>query len=240
MSPLLPDLRLVGALIPGERSTRADLPSPCIRTAPASTRARSADARAGRWPRWSPAHAASAPRTAGRSSGCPDRSSSRCRSPTSGTTWAREDKRCCTAGRGRGRATGPTRCWRAPGRRRPGDPARTRCPWRLVASASLACHPQARATQTWHSVTLPMAARLDVLDDAAVVVAGVDLRAHLRGDAGLPGSLADEPRLLHVVRERLLAVDVLLQLQGGQRGERVRVLGGADNDGVELARDGRR
>ena len=78
------------------------------------------------------------------------------------------------------------------------------------------------------------AARLDVLDDAAVVVAGVDLRAHLRGDAGLPGGLADEPRLLHVVRERLLAVDVLLQLQGGQRGERVRVLGGADNDGVEL------
>ena len=37
-----------------------------------------------------------------------------------------------------------------------------------------------------------------------------------------------------VVGERLLAVDVLLQLQRRQRGEGVRVLGGADDHGVEL------
>ncbi len=77
-------------------------------------------------------------------------------------------------------------------------------------------------------------AALDQLDDAPVVVAGVNLGAHLRRDAGLRRSLADDARLVHVVGERLLAVDVLLQLQRGQRGERVRVLGGADDDGVEL------
>ena len=35
--------------------------------------------------------------------------------------------------------------------------------------------------------------------------------------------------------QRLLAVDVLAQLQGRQRGEGVGVLGGAHDDGVELA-----
>ena len=34
-------------------------------------------------------------------------------------------------------------------------------------------------------------AGLDQLDDAAVVVVGVDLVAHLRGDLGLGGGLAD-------------------------------------------------
>ncbi len=62
----------------------------------------------------------------------------------------------------------------------------------------------------------------------------MDLRAHLRDDAGLRGGLANDARLLHVVGERLLAVDVLLQLERGQRGEGVRVLGGADEHGVEL------
>ncbi len=76
---------------------------------------------------------------------------------------------------------------------------------------------------------------LHQLDDAAVVVAGVDLRAHLRRDAGGRGGFADDARLLHVVGERLLAVDVLPQLQRGQRGEGVGVLGGADHHGVELA-----
>jgi len=78
-------------------------------------------------------------------------------------------------------------------------------------------------------------AGLHDLDDAAIVVAGVDLRAHLRDDAGLRGGLADDARLLDVVGERLLAVDVLLQLERGQRGKGVRVLGGADEHGVELA-----
>ena len=83
-------------------------------------------------------------------------------------------------------------------------------------------------------------AGLHELDDAAVVVAGVDLRAHLRDDAGLRGGLADDARLLDVVGERLLAVDVLLQLERGQRGEGVRVLGGADDARRRTRRDDRR
>ena len=78
-------------------------------------------------------------------------------------------------------------------------------------------------------------AALDQLDDAAIVVARVDLRAHLRRHAGRGRRLADHARLRDVVRERLLAVDVLLQLERRQRGERVGVLGRAHHDGVEVA-----
>ena len=63
----------------------------------------------------------------------------------------------------------------------------------------------------------------------------MDLRPHLRGDTGLGRGLADDPRFRDVVAQRLLAVDVLLELQRRQRREGVRVLGGADDDGVELA-----
>ena len=77
-------------------------------------------------------------------------------------------------------------------------------------------------------------AGLDQLDDAAVVVVGVDLGAHLGGDLGLGGGLADDPGLADVVGQRLLAVDVLAELQGRQGGEGVGVLGGADDDGVEV------
>ena len=68
-------------------------------------------------------------------------------------------------------------------------------------------------------------AGLDQFDDAAVVVSRMDLGAHLRGDAGLGCGFADDARFLHVVSEGLFAVDVLLQLQGRQRGKCVGVLG---------------
>jgi hypothetical protein len=61
----------------------------------------------------------------------------------------------------------------------------------------------------------------------------VDLRSHLRGDAGFAGRFADDAGLPDAVRQRLLAIDVLAELQRGERGEGVRVLGGADDDGVE-------
>src|SRR5262249_23948841 len=51
-------------------------------------------------------------------------------------------------------------------------------------------------------------AGLHQLDDAAVVVAGVDLRAYLRDALPLAGRLGDDARLVDGVRERLLAVDV--------------------------------
>jgi hypothetical protein len=65
-------------------------------------------------------------------------------------------------------------------------------------ASSSDCSPQARDTHTWHSDPAD-GARLHELDDAAVVVAGVDLRAHLRRDAGLCRRLADHARLLNVV-----------------------------------------
>ena len=86
-----------------------------------------------------------------------------------------------------------------------------------------------------HVVHRPDRAGLDQLDHAAVVVAGVDLRAHLGRDLGLRRRLADDPGLPDVVRQRLLAVDVLAQLQGRQRGEGVGVLGRAHDHRVELA-----
>jgi len=51
---------------------------------------------------------------------------------------------------------------------------------------------------------------LDQLHDPAIVAAGMDLCAELRGDAGLLCRLSDQPGLADVVRQRLLAVDVLL------------------------------
>ena len=77
---------------------------------------------------------------------------------------------------------------------------------------------------------------LDQLDDAAIVLARVDLDAHLRRDLGLRRRLADLARLPDVVRQRLLAVDVLAVLEGEQGGEGVGVLAGADHDGVERRR----
>ena len=59
------------------------------------------------------------------------------------------------------------------------------------------------------------------------------LVAHLGRHLGLGGGLADDPGLGDVARQRLLAIDVLAQLQGRQRGEGVRMLGGAHDHGVE-------
>ena len=56
-------------------------------------------------------------------------------------------------------------------------------------------------------------AGLDQLDDPSVVVSGVDLGAHLGRHLGLAGGLADDPGLPDAVRQRLLAVDVLAELE---------------------------
>ena len=65
----------------------------------------------------------------------------------------------------------------------------------------------------------------------------VALVAHLRRQLRvLRGGLADEPRFPDVVGERLLAVDVLAVRQRQVGREGVRVLGGGDDDGVEVVR----
>src|SRR5262245_975510 len=58
----------------------------------------------------------------------------------------------------------------------------------------------------------PDSPALDQFDYASVIVAGVDLRPHLRRELGFSRGFADDARLPDVMRERLLAVDVLSQL----------------------------
>src|SRR5437867_11099846 len=54
-------------------------------------------------------------------------------------------------------------------------------------------------------------ARFSELDDAAIVVAGVNLRPHLRDELLLLGQLGQRAGLENRMRERLLAIDVLAQ-----------------------------
>jgi len=81
---------------------------------------------------------------------------------------------------------------------------------------------------------LPDRAALNQLDHAMVVRRRVDLRAHLRGDAGLLRLLHDRAALEDVARDRLFAIHVLLRPQRRKDGEGVRVLGGRDEEGVDV------
>src|SRR5579884_1458637 len=76
---------------------------------------------------------------------------------------------------------------------------------------------------------------LDQLDDAAIIVSGVDLCAHLRGHVRSLGRLANETRFAEIVRQWLFAINVFLALKRRQGGKGVGMLGGADDDGIEIA-----
>ena len=80
----------------------------------------------------------------------------------------------------------------------------------------------------------PDRAALHKLDDTPVVVRRVNLCAHLRDDPGDARGLGDDARLLHIARERLLAIDVLFPQQRRERGEGVRVLERRDEDRIVL------
>ena len=81
-------------------------------------------------------------------------------------------------------------------------------------------------------------AALDQLDDAAVVGLGVNLRALLGGElaVGLEHGFAQGAGLVDGVGDRLLAVDVFAELERVVAHERVRVVGGRADDGVEVLR----
>jgi len=85
-----------------------------------------------------------------------------------------------------------------------------------------------------HLADRPDRPALDQLDHAAVVVLGVDLRAHLRGQLVLDGQIGHHAGLVHFVRERLFAVAVLAHLHGHDAGHGVGVIGGAHHHGVDL------
>ena len=68
-----------------------------------------------------------------------------------------------------------------------------------------------------HRADLP---GLDDLDHAAIVVAGVDLRAHLRDGLALGGLVAHLPHFVHRMRQRLLAIHVQPALQSRHHRDR--------------------
>ena len=76
--------------------------------------------------------------------------------------------------------------------------------------------------------------RSDQLDHAAVVVGGVDLRAHLGRHLHLLGRFPHHAGLVDRVGQRLLAIDVLAPLHGRDAGQGVGVLGGADGHRVDV------
>ena len=75
---------------------------------------------------------------------------------------------------------------------------------------------------------------LDQLNDPSVVRHSVNLSSHLSHDTGLCRCLGDEPRLMHVMSQRLFAINVFASFESGHRRERVSVLGRADNDTVDV------
>jgi len=80
----------------------------------------------------------------------------------------------------------------------------------------------------------PNAAGLNNLDGAAQAVFRRALIPHLRGDFVLIGDFFHHAGFIHVVGERLLAIDVLLHLHGHDAGRRMRVIGSAHGHGVDL------
>ena len=85
-----------------------------------------------------------------------------------------------------------------------------------------------------HLAHRPDHTALDQLHRAAVVGAGVDLRAHLRDQLVLLGGLGHRAGLVDTVRERLFAVAVLSQLHRRHANRGVCMVGRADHDCVDL------
>jgi hypothetical protein len=80
----------------------------------------------------------------------------------------------------------------------------------------------------------PNRAAANEFNDAAIVGRGVDLRAHLRCDAGRLGGLGNQARLVDIVRQRLLAINMLAGAKCRQGGIGVRMLRSANDKGVEI------
>ena len=81
---------------------------------------------------------------------------------------------------------------------------------------------------------LPDRAGLDDLDHPPVILARVDLRAHLGRQLVVGRRLAHEPDLAHVVGQRLFAVQVLAQPHRAEARRGVDVVRRADDDGVDV------
>ena len=78
-------------------------------------------------------------------------------------------------------------------------------------------------------------AGLNQLDHAAIVIAGVNLSAHLSGHVGSCRSFPNYACFVHTVGQRFFTVHMLAELQGGQCGKCVRVFAGADDDRIKFS-----
>ena len=84
--------------------------------------------------------------------------------------------------------------------------------------------PHARDTQTWTSRTGPMAPVWMSLHHTPVVVGRVNLGPHLRGEARFGGRLANNAGFPDAMRQGLLAIDVLAEMDGRHDGKGMCVL----------------
>jgi hypothetical protein len=71
------------------------------------------------------------------------------------------------------------------------------------------------------------------LHDTPVIIAGVQLRAHLCGGFALGSGGSNHASFPDVVRQRLFAIHMLIELQSRQGCERVSVFASADNNRVK-------
>src|SRR5256884_1032937 len=75
---------------------------------------------------------------------------------------------------------------------------------------------------------------LNPFDGGAERIAGVAAVAHLRGDLVFARGAGELARFVEVVRERLLAVNMLAELDGGHRGDGVVVVGNGHHHSVNV------
>lgn len=103
---------------------------------------------------------------------------------------------------------------------------------RLLAVADLNVMPVVAREIDAERVQLADAAVADQFAAVPRQIAGTFLRAGLQDTVVAFDGIDDRPALGDAIRERLLAVDVFAGIKGGDRGERVPVVGRGDLDDV--------
>ena len=124
--------------------------------------------------------------------------------------------------------------------RPPGGRTQPKIPMDVLGHGLLALRQAAAgadpAAPRMHLVNRADRARLDQLDHAAIVVFGVDLRAHLGRQLALVGQvgLADHVGFVHAMGQRLLAVHAQPALHGPIARQGVDLVGRAHHDGIQI------
>ena len=77
-------------------------------------------------------------------------------------------------------------------------------------------------------------AGFDDFDNPPIVALGVNLRAHLRDAIVFCGQFLNHARFVHGMRERLFAIDMLVEAKRRRRRDGMDVIGRGDHDGVNV------